>query len=118
MCNSVKKQSQPPTTRRGAVAAAAAGFLASLVGVSVAGAEIPQALPSCPTEGNCVSSSSFKLVRELSTAVPVPHLELVHFRFWSLFLLFVASCLEISIVHGGRARRLACLTYDCFVWTA
>ena len=44
--------------------AAAAGLLAAVAGVSAAGAvTVPEALPACPTEGNCVSSTSFKLVR-------------------------------------------------------
>lgn len=57
-------QSQGPTSRGDAVKAAAAGLLATVAGVSAAGAAtVPEALPACPTEGNCVSSTSFKLVR-------------------------------------------------------
>lgn len=37
--------------------------------MSVADAETLEALPSCPTEGNCVSSSSFKLVRECHSEI-------------------------------------------------
>eukprot|EP00903_Cladosiphon_okamuranus_P010780 g10186.t1 len=56
--------SQGPTSRGDAVKAAA-GLLATVAGVSAAGAvTVPEALPACPTEGNCVSSTSFKLVMQ------------------------------------------------------
>ncbi|CAM9723900.1 unnamed protein product, partial [Sphacelaria rigidula] len=64
------QQSQQPVTRGGAIAAAAAGLLTSLAGASIAGAETPASLPSCPTEGNCVSSSSFKLVMQEKYLAP------------------------------------------------
>lgn len=57
-------KSTGPTSRGQAIAAAAAGLLATVGGVSAVGAvTVPDALPACPTEGNCVSSTSFKLVR-------------------------------------------------------
>lgn len=49
-----------------AIKLGAAGFLATCAGIFVgtAQAEVPESLPSCPAEGNCVSSTSFKLVSE------------------------------------------------------
>eukprot|EP00904_Undaria_pinnatifida_P003415 jgi/Undpi1/13074/HiC_scaffold_8.g02736.m1 len=61
---SMTAEPSKPTSRREAIAAAAAGLLASVGGVSVAGAVVPESLAPCPTEGNCVSSTSFKLVMQ------------------------------------------------------
>ncbi|CAM9236379.1 unnamed protein product, partial [Pylaiella littoralis] len=58
-------ESSGPTSRGQAIAAAATGLLATFAGVSAAGAAtVPEALPACPTDGNCVSSTSFKLVMQ------------------------------------------------------
>ncbi|CAM9436927.1 unnamed protein product [Ectocarpus sp. 4 AP-2014] len=59
-------ESSGPTSRGQAIVAAAVGLLATVGGVSAAGAgtTVPESLPACPTEGNCVSSTSFKLVMQ------------------------------------------------------